>query len=56
MEGAGLGLLAQLIGRPAEDGAVVQLVEGRVDQLGQGPVLTEAGILHRRILYFFKRS
>ena len=56
MEGAGLGLLAQLVRRPAEDGAVVQLVEGRVDQLGQGPVLTEAGVLHRRILYFFMRS
>lgn len=48
MEGAGLGLLAQLVGRPAEDGAVVQLVEGRVDQLGQRPVLTEAGVLEKR--------
>ena len=34
VEGAGLRLLTQLIGRPAEDGAVVQLVEGRVNQLG----------------------
>ena len=49
VEGAGLRLLSQLIGRPAEDGAVVQLVEGRVNQLGQGPVLTEAGVLHRKI-------
>ena len=42
MEGAGLQLLAQLIGGPAEDGAVVELVVGRVDELRQGPVLTES--------------
>ena len=45
MEGAGLQLLAQLVGRPAEDGAVVKLVEGGVDQLGLGPILTKASVL-----------
>ena len=45
MEGAGLQLLAQVVGRPAEDGAVVQLVEGGVDQLGLSPILTEASVL-----------
>ena len=48
VEGAGLRLLPQVIGRPAEDGAVVQLMEGRVDQLRQSPILTEAGVLERR--------
>ena len=45
VEGAGLQLLAQVVGRPAEDGAVVQLVEGGVDQLGLSPILTEASVL-----------
>ena len=45
VKGAGLLLLTQIIGRPAEDSAVVQLVEGRVDQLGQGPILTKASVL-----------
>ena len=48
VEGAGLQLLAQVVGRPAEDGAVVQLVEGGVDQLGLGPILTKASVLRRQ--------
>ena len=45
VEGAGLLLLAQGVGGPAEDGAVVQLVVGRVDQLRHRPVLAEPGLL-----------
>ena len=33
MEGAGLFLVSQAVGGPAQDSAVVQLVEGRVDEL-----------------------
>ena len=48
VEGAGLLLLAQGVGGPAEDGAVVQLVVGRVDQLRHRPVLAEPGLLQHR--------
>ena len=33
VEGAGLLLVSELVGGPAQDGPVVQLVEGGVDEL-----------------------
>ena len=45
VEGAGLLLLPEAVGGPAEDGAVVQLVVRTVDQLGGGAVLAEPGVL-----------
>ena len=50
VEGAGLLLLTQVIGCPAEDSAVVKLMEGRVNQLRQGPILTEASVLKTRLI------
>ena len=42
---AGLLLLPETVGGPAEDGPVVQLVEGGVDQLGHAPPLGVASLL-----------
>ena len=50
VEGAGLLLLTQIISSPAEDSAVVQLMEGRVNQLRQGPILTKASVLITRLI------